>query len=279
MAPETKQAALAKLDAMRVKVAYPDEWRTYEAVNIEESLAASLLSASIAETKRWLARVGQPVDRDEWLALPQEVNAYYDPSNNEFVMMAGMLQPPYFDPEADLASNYGAIGAIIGHELTHGYDQGGSQFDAKGNLADWWTEEDSAKFDMLTGAVAAQYDAIEVLPGLFVDGDLTIGEDIADLGGMQIAYDALQLALAESGDPGRIDGLTQDQRFFLATAFAWSMEVRDEALRTQVETDFHAPEAVRGVQPARNMDAFYEAFGIEPDEPMYLPPEDRIVIW
>jgi len=183
MAPETKQAALAKLDAMHVKAAYPEKWRTYEAVNIEESLADSLLSASVAETKRWLARVGQPVDREEWVALPQEVNAYYDASNNEFVMMAGMLQPPYFDPDADLASNYGAIGVVIGHELTHGYDQSGSQFDAKGNLANWWTEEDSTKFEALTGAVAAQYDAIEVLPGLFVDGDLTIGEDIADLGG------------------------------------------------------------------------------------------------
>jgi putative endopeptidase len=279
MAPETKEAALAKLDAMRVKVAFPDEWRTYEAVNIEESLAASLLSASIAETKRWLARVGKPVDREEWFALPQEVNAYYDPSNNEFVMMAGMLQPPYFDHEADLASNYGAIGAIIGHEIIHGFDQGGSQFDAKGNLADWWTEEDYAEFETLTADVVEQFSTIEVLPGLFVDGELTIGENIADLGGIQIAYDALQLALAESGGPGLVDGLTQDQRFFLANAFAWAMEVRDEALRTQLETDFHAPEAVRGVQPARNMDAFYEAFDIGPSDPMYLPPEERIGIW
>ena len=279
MTPETKQAAIAKLDAMRVKVAYPETWRTYEAVNIEESLAESLLSASIAETKRWLARVGQPVDREEWIDLPQTVNAYYDPSNNEFVMLAGLLQPPYFDPEADLASNYGAIGAIIGHEMTHGYDQGGSQFDARGNLADWWAEEDAAKFEALTADVVEQYGTIEVLPGLFVDGELTIGENIADLGGLQIAHDALQSALDASGDPGLIDGLTQDQSFFLANAFAWSTEVRDEALRTQVETDFHAPEAVRGVQPARNMDAFYEAFAIGPDEPMYLPPEKRIVIW
>ncbi len=279
MAPETRQKAIAKLDAMRVKVAYPDEWRTYEAVTIEESLAASLLSASIAETNRWLARVGQPVDRDEWFDLPQTVNAYYDSSNNEFVMLAGLLQPPYFDPEADLASSYGATGAIIGHEMIHGFDQSGSQFDANGNLDDWWTAEDAAKFEALTADVVEQYNAIEVLPGLFVDGELTIGENIADIGGLQIAYDALHLALQESGDPGLIDGLTQDQRFFLATAFAWSMEVRDEALRTQVETDYHAPEAVRGVQPGRNMDAFYEAFDIKPDEPMFLPPEDRIVIW
>ena len=279
MAPETREAAIAKLDAMQVKVAYPDAWRSYEGVNIEESLPASLLSASVAETRRWLARIGQPVDREEWLDLPQTVNAYYNPSNNEFVVMAGFLQPPFFDPEADLASNYGALGAIIGHEITHGFDQSGSQFDARGNLADWWTPEDASTFESLTGDVVAQFDAIEVLPGLFIDGELTIGENIADMGGMQIAYDGLQLALADAGDPGLIDGLTPDQRFFISAAFSSASEVRDEALRMQVETDFHAPDAVRGVQPSRNMDAFYEAFDIGPDDPMYLPPAERIVIW
>ena len=279
MAPETREAAIAKLDAMQVKVAYPDAWRSYEGVNIEESLPALLLSASVAETRRWLARIGQPVDREEWLDLPQTVNAYYNPSNNEFVVMAGFLQPPFFDPEADLASNYGALGAIIGHEITHGFDQSGSQFDARGNLADWWTPEDASTFEGLTGDVVDQYDAIEVLPGLFIDGELTIGENIADMGGMQIAYDGLQLALADAGDPGPIDGLTPDQRFFISAAFSSASEVRDEALRMQVETDFHAPDAVRGVQPSRNMDAFYEAFDIGPDDPMYLPPAERIVIW
>ena len=279
MAPETREAAIAKLDAMTVKVAYPDKWQTYEAVNIEESLAESLRSAALAETRRWLARVGQPVDPEEWLYLPQTVNAFYDPTSNEFVLLAAFLQPPYFDPEADLASNYGSLGTIIGHEITHGFDQGGSQFDADGNLVNWWTEEDAASFAGLTERVVEQYDAIEVVPGLFVDGDLTIGENIADLGGLQIAYDALHLALAESGDPGLIDGLTPDQRFFISMAFSWALEARDEALRMQVETDFHAPDMIRGVQPARNMDAFYEAFGIGPEDPMYLAPEDRIVIW
>ncbi len=279
MAPETREAAIAKLDAMTVKVAHPDKWQTYEAVNIEESLAESLRSAALAETRRWLARVGQPVDPEEWLYLPQTVNAFYDPTSNEFVLLAAFLQPPYFDPEADLASNYGSLGTIIGHEITHGFDQGGSQFDADGNLVNWWTEEDASSFAGLTERVVEQYDAIEVLPGLFVDGDLTIGENIADLGGLQIAYDALHLALAESGDPGLIDGLTPDQRFFISMAFSWALEARDEALRMQVETDFHAPDMIRGVQPARNMDAFYEAFGIGPEDPMYLAPEDRIVIW
>jgi putative endopeptidase len=167
----------------------------------------------------------------------------------------------------------------IGHEITHAYDQGGSQFDASGNLNNWWTDEDLAHFEELTAAVAEQYSAIEVLPGAFVDGELTIGENVADMGGLQIAYDALQMALAESGDPGPIDGLTQDQRFFISYAVSSVEEARQEALRTQLQTDYHAPLEVRAVQPSRNMDAFFAAFGIEPGDPMYLPPEERIVIW
>jgi putative endopeptidase len=279
MAPETKAAALTKLDTLRVKIGYPDTWRTYEGVTIEESLAQTLRSASLAETQRWLARVGKPVDRDEWLSLPQEVNAYYNPSNNEIVLFAGILQPPFYVYGADLAYNYGATGMTIGHEITHAYDEAGSQFDANGNLADWWTEADHAKFEALTAGVAEQYSTIEVLPGAFVDGNLTISENIADMGGLQIAYDALQLALAESGDPGLIDGLTPDQRFFIAYALSSVEEAREESLRTQLQTDYHAPLAVRAVQPSRNMDAFFEAFAIEPGDPMYLPPEERIVIW
>lgn len=279
MDPETKAVAQEKLDTLRVKVAYPDVWRTYEDVTIEESYAQTMLSANLAEARRWFARAGEPVDREEWTSLPQEVNAYYNSSNNEIVLLAGILQPPFFDPDADLAYNYGATGQTIGHEITHAYDQSGSQFDAQGNLADWWTEEDLAEFDARSAAVAAQYSAIEVLPDVFINGDLTIAEDTADLGGLQIAYDALQLALAESGDPGLIDGLTPAQRFFIAYAFSSVEEARDEALRAQVQTDYHSPLQVRAVQPVLNMDAFYEAFGIEPGDPMYLAPEDRIVIW
>jgi predicted metalloendopeptidase len=279
MSPETKATAIEKLDAMRVKVGYPDVWRTYEAVTIEESLAQTLLSASLAESKRKLGRIGEPVDRDEWGMLPQEVNAYYSPTNNEIVFPAAILQSPFFDVAADPAFNYGGIGATIGHEITHGFDQGGSQFDAEGNFADWWTAEDLAEFEALTAEVAAQYDDVEVLPGLNVDGDLTIGENIADMGGLQIAYDALQTLLAEEGDPGPIEGLTQEERFFIAYALSWAEEAREEALRTQVLLDEHAPAAVRAVQPARNMDPFFAAFGIEPGEPMFLPPAGRIVIW
>lgn len=279
MSPETKQTAVGKLDKLRVKVGYPDTWLTYEEVVIEASYAETLLSANIVEYKRQLAQIGKPVDRDEWGMLPQEVNAYYNPTNNEIVFPAAILQPPFFDYEADLASNFGGIGAVIGHEITHGFDQSGSQFDADGNFTDWWTPEDKTRFEEFTAAVVEQYNAIEVLPGLNVDGALTIGENIADMGGLQIAYDGLQAALKEAGDPGPIDGFTQDQRFFLSFAFNWAQNARDEYLRTLVQTNEHAPAKVRGAQPQRNMDAFYDAFGIEQGDAEYRAPEERVVIW
>lgn len=279
MSPETKKTAEGKLDKLRKKVGYPDKWQTYENVSIEKSYNQTLLSANIAEYKRVLAQVGKPVDRDEWGILPQTVNAYYNPSNNEIVFPAAILQPPFFDYRADLASNFGGIGAVIGHEITHGFDQSGSQYDADGNLVDWWTPEDKAHFQDLTAKVVAQYDAIEVLPGLNVDGNLTIGENIADMGGTQIAYDALQAALKEVGDPGSIDGFTQDQRFFLAWAGVWADKSRDEYTTTLVKSDEHAPAKVRGAQPQRNMQAFFDAFGIKPGDPVYLAPEERVVIW
>src|SRR5215211_3180892 len=241
MSPETKTKALAKLDTMRVKVGYPDRWRTYENVTIGDSYVASVLSANIAEYKRELARVGGPVDRDEWGMLPQTVNAYYSPTNNEIVFPAAILQPPFFDYQADLAYNYGGIGGTIGHEITHAFDQSGSKFDANGNLVNWWTPEDTERFTALTDQVVAQYNEVEVLPDVFVDGELTIGENIADMGGLQIAHDALQAALAEEGDPGLIEGLTQDQRFFIANAYRWAQKARDEYLATLVQTDPHAP--------------------------------------
>ncbi len=279
MSPETKEAALAKLDTMRVKVGYPDAWRTYENVTIGDSYADSLLSANIAEYQRDLARINEPVDRDEWHMLPQTVNAYYSPTNNEIVFPAAILQPPYFDYQADPAYNYGAIGGTIGHEITHAFDQSGSRFDANGNLVNWWTPEDDERFTALTDRVVEQYGQIEVRPGLFVNGELTIGENIADMGGMQIAYDALQAELEEEGDPGLIEGLTQDQRFFLSHAFRWAETARPEFLATLIGTDSHAPAEVRAVEPSRNMEEYFTAFGIEPDDPMWLAPEDRIVIW
>jgi putative endopeptidase len=279
MTAETKDAALAKLDAMRLKVGYPDNWRTYEEVTIEESLAQTLLSARTAENRRWLARTGQPVDREEWFDPPQLVSAFIDDSNNEIVFSAAILQPPLFDAEADPASNYGGIGTIIANEITAAFDSYGAQFGPDGSLTNWWTEEDFSQYEALTAGVAEQYSDIEVLPGLRVNGELTLTENTADLGAVQIAYAALQAALEVSGDPGPIDELTQEQRFFIAYAFSWAAEAREEFLRTLVANAWEAPPHVRGVQPLRNMDAFFEAFAIEQGDPMYLPPEDRIVIW
>ena len=212
--------------------------------------------------------------------LPQTVNAYYSPTNNEIVFPAAILQPPFFDYQADPAYNYGGIGGTIGHEITHAFDQSGSKFDANGNLREL---VDAGGQRAVHGAHGSRSwlstTRWKLLPGVFVDGELTIGENIADMGGLQIAYDALRAALAEDGDPGLIEGLTQDQRFFIAHAYRWAEKARDEFLATLVKTDPHAPAQVRAVQPSRNMDEFFEAFGIEPGDPMYLPPEERIVIW
>jgi len=279
MSAETKAIALDKLDKVGMKVGYPDKWRSYDAVEVGETYVDSIINGTIAEAKRQFALAGKPVDRTEWGINPQEVNAYYDPQNNEIVFPAAILQPPFFDYQADAASNYGAIGYVIGHEITHGFDITGSQFDAAGNLAQWWTEADATKFDELQAGLVAQYNAIEVLTGLTLDGQIEVGENTADLGGIQNAYSALQKDMATNGDPGEIDGFTQDQRFFIAAAQVWREVVRDEALTTQVKSDEHAPGSVRAVQPLRNADAFHEAFGIAAGKPMFLAPEDRIVIW
>ncbi len=294
MTSETKVRALDKLASINVKVGYPDRWKSYGAVTIENSYAASTLSAYNAEYRRNLRQVGQPVDRDEWFMTPQTVNAYYNPYGNEIVFPAAILQPPFFDYRADPASNFGGIGFVIGHEITHGFDLQGSQFDAQGNLSNWWTEEDNERFQGLNERAVQQFGGLEVLPGLFVDGQITVTENVADLGGVQVAFQALGDYLAERGHPlppppdlsggsppERVAGerLTQEQRFFVSAATVWREKVRDEALQTQVQSDVHAPAAVRATQPIRNMDAFHEAFGIEPGDPMFLPPEARIVIW
>jgi predicted metalloendopeptidase len=322
MTPETKATALAKLDKFRVKVGYPDRFRSYGAVAIEDSYAGTVLNALNAETRRLLQQAGKPVDKEEWGLPPQTVNAFYNPQNNEIVFPAGILQAPFFDYRADPASNYGAIGFVIGHEITHGFDIGGSQFDADGNLVNWWSEADTAAFQALNGRVVAQYDAIEVLPGVTVDGQITVGENVADLGGLQVAHDALMNALGATGVPPlpqteatpiaspisspvveaiasppaspavppiaspvaspaaiAFESLTQEQRFFVAAATVWHEVTRDEALRTQVQTDSHSPAQVRGTRPLQNMDEFHAAFGIEPGDAIYLPPEERVVVW
>ena len=290
MTPETREKALAKLATVRVKVGYPDEWETYEEVEIGETYAETVLSAANASLRESLAEAGQPVDREEWGMNAQTANAYYSPLNNEIVFPAAILQPPFFDYRADPASNYGAIGFIIGHEITHGFDLQGSRFDENGNLEEWWTAEDRARFEALNQDLVAQYDAIEVLPDLFVNGQLTVTENAADLGGVETAYDALRSLLADEGDnmasaagappnPETVGELTPEQRFFIAAATVWRGELRDEALITRVRSGVHSPPAVRAAQPLRNTDEFYEAFGIVEGDPMYLSPSERVRIW
>ncbi len=286
MSEETKAKALEKLDLMIVGVGYPDTWDTYEDVEIGASLFETIVNAYQAENAENLGKVGEPVDRSEWGLNAFEVNAGYSPSLNFMVYPAAILQAPFFDPTADLASNYGAIGAVIGHEITHGFDLSGSQYDGYGNLASWWLEEDFAAFQALNDQVIAQYSAIEVQPGLMVDGALTVGENVADMGGLQIAYDALMIALAPDGHALDAAGqenlpwfLTQQQRFFIAAATNWREVATPEFYELIVASNEHAPAPARGVEPLRHMDEFYDAFDIEPGDPEYLAPEDRIVIW
>ncbi len=288
MTPATRERALEKLDRLGLKVSYPDQWRSYEQVEIGSSYAESSRNAFNVETRRTLDQIGKPVDRNEWFIPPQTVNAFYNVENNEIVFPAAFLQPPYFDYQADAASNFGAIGAVIGHEITHGFDLQGAQFDADGNLNDWWTPEDYERFQELNDEVVAQYAAIEMQPGLFIDGQITVPENVADMGGVQVAYDALLRHLAaENQSPstpaaaasGADLDLTPEQRFFVAWATAWREQTRDEYLTTLIKTDPHSPAAIRGTLPIRNMDAFFTAFDITPADPMYLPPEERIVIW
>lgn len=280
MSPETRDAAIEKLDAMGIKVGYPDKWQEYENYVIGDSYWATVVESLVAEHQRQMGEYGKPVDRSKWIMSAQTVNAGYDPSKNDMTFPAAILQPPFYDPEADPASNYGAIGFVIGHEITHAFDLQGSQFDKDGNFANWWTEADLAAFQELNELVVAEYGAIEAMPGIFVNGQLTVTENVADLGGLQAAFDALQLALDESGDPGEIDGFTQEQRFFIAAAQVWRMQIREAALQSQLQTDPHAPAFARATVPAENMDAFYEAFPeIQPGDPEYIAPENRVTIW
>ncbi len=279
MSDETKALALEKLDLMVVAVGYPDTWETYDDVEVGESLVESHINAYQAANAELLGKVGEPVDRTEWFQNAVDVNAGYDSSRNMIQFPAAILQAPFFDPNADFASNYGAIGAVIGHEITHGFDLNGSQFDGEGNLTSWWTDEDFAAFTALNDEVIARYAAIEVQPGLMVDGELTVTENVADMGGLQIAYDALMIALDAEDQESTPWFLTQQQRFFLAAARNWREVATPEFYEFLVASDEHAPGPARGVEPLRHLDAFYEAFDIQPGDPEYLDPEDRIVIW
>ena len=279
MSPATKQEAQAKLAAFRPKIGYPSRWRDYSAVEIRrDDLVGNMLRALDADAAFQLAKVGRPVDPEEWGMTPQTINAYYNPIRNEIVFPAAILQPPFFDMGADDAVNYGAIGAVIGHEMGHGFDDQGRRYDAKGMLRDWWTAKDGEEFLRRAKGLVAYYGRIEPLAGATVNGELTLGENIGDLTGLVIAHRAYQMALG--GRPAPVmDGLTGDQRFFAGWTQAWRSKSRDEALRNQLMVDPHSPDFVRAVAPLRHVSAFYTAFDVKPGDRMYLPPEARVKIW
>ncbi len=267
MSSTTKEKAMKKLNKFTVKVAYPDKWKDYSKLVITPEAKGGTLYSNLQSIGEWqynkdLAKIGKPVDKTEWGMTPQTVNAY-NPVYNEIVFPAAILQPPFFNPQADAAVNFGGIGAVIGHEMSHGFDDSGAQFDAEGNLVDWWTPEDKANFEKATKALAAQYDKYEPVKGTFVNGTFTNGENIADLGGVNIAYDALQMYLKDKGNPGKISGFTQDQRFFLSWATVWRTLSSEKYMINQVKTDPHSPGYFRSFGPLINVDAFYKAFDVK----------------
>ncbi len=279
MGPETKKEAHAKLAAFRPKIGYPSKWRDYSKVAIaKDDLVGNMTRAIAADTEFQLAKVGKPIDPEEWAMTPQTVNAYYHPIRNEVVFPAAILQPPFFDMGADDAMNYGGIGAVIGHEMGHGFDDQGRHYDAQGVLRDWWTPKDAEEFTRRAKGLVGYYGAMEVLPQLKVNGELTLGENIGDLTGLIIAHRAYTKSLKGQAAPV-MDGLTGDQRFFAGWAQAWRAKIRDDALRQRIMVDPHAPDAVRGNGPLPHVAAFYEAFGVTPGDRLFLPPEERVRIW
>lgn len=283
MSPETKQKAIEKLRATKVKIAYPDKWKDYSALEVASvenggTYLQNRLNARAWNFKKDLDKLGKPVDKSEWYMAPQVVNAYFNPAYNEIVFPAAILQPPFYNFTADDAVNYGGIGAVIGHEISHSFDDSGSRYDKDGNLNNWWTDEDLTQFEALGKALADQYSAIEVLPETNINGAFTLGENIGDLGGVLAAYDALQMSF-EGEKPAPIDGYTAEQRFFMSWATVWRTKMREDALRTKIKTDPHSPGMTRAVQPLLNVDAFYEAFDIKEGDKMYIAPEERVRIW
>lgn len=279
MSPGTKARAQEKLSKMTVKVGYGDHWRDYSSLEIHANdLVGNLMRSSRFEFERMLGKLDSPVDRNEWDMPPHTVNAYYSPSMNEIVFPAAILQPPFFDPQADDAVNYGAIGAVIGHEISHAFDDQGSQYDGDGNLNNWWTDEDRRAFEELIAKVVTQYEAYQPLPGQPINGRLTLGENIADLSGLAVAYKAYEISLA-GREPERIDGLTGCQRFFLGWAQAWRCKYRDAELAMRLLTDPHSPAPFRANGAVSNMDAFYNAFDVKPGDRLYRPLSERVRIW
>ncbi|MBQ8049987.1 MAG: M13 family metallopeptidase [Bacteroidaceae bacterium] len=279
MSDETKKVAQDKLDAFYVKVGYPDKWKDYSDLEIGESYLQNVLACNEWELKEMIReKLNKPVDKDEWFMTPQTVNAYYNPTTNEICFPAGILQPPFFDMEADDAFNYGAIGVVIGHEMTHGFDDQGAQYDKEGNLRQWWSDEDTRNFQERIQVMRAFHDSIEVLPGLHANGSLTLGENMADHGGLMVAFQAFKSATAESPLPV-IDGFTPEQRFFLAYANVWGQNIRDEEIRKRVKSDPHELGKWRVNGQLPHIDAWYEAFGITEQDPMFVPKAERVTIW
>lgn len=279
MGPDTKKQAQAKLATFVPKIGYPKKWKDYSRLQIRrDDLVGNVMRARLLADAREVAKLGKPVDRDEWFMTPQTVNAYYNPTMNEIVFPASILQPPFFDPTADDAANYGGIGAVIGHEISHGFDDEGSRFDGLGNLREWWTAEDRKRFEAKTSILVEQYGAFEPVPGYKVNGELTLGENIADNSGLEIAYKAYHLSL-NGQPPLAIDGLSGDERFFLGFAQVWRGKTRDQALVQQLKSDPHSPEEIRANGTVRNHPGYYSTFGVKAGDKMYLPPEKRVSIW
>lgn len=284
MSDETKEQALKKLGTFTVKIGYPNEWRDYSGLEVSSSgetysFINNVENSSRYEFKRNIERIGEPVDKEEWQMNPQTVNAYYNPLNNEIVFPAAILQPPFYDYRADPGVNYGGMGAVIGHEISHGFDDQGSRFDSEGNMVNWWTDQDREQFNSRTDLLVAQFDAYEPLDSVFVQGQLTLGENIGDLGGLNAAYDGLQIHFQNNEKPGPIDGFTQEQRFFISWATIWRTKYRDETLRTQILTDPHSPGMYRAVGPLENIETFYSAFDVKEGDNMWKPDSLRVKIW
>ncbi len=284
MSNETKGKAKEKLAKIKIEIGYPNQWKDYSKLTIESPQNGATLYTNIQHFLAWqydnnLVKIGKPISESEWLVTPQYVSAYYRPDANEIVFAAALLQPPYFNSQADPAVNFGGIGATIGHEISHAFDDAGSRFDGDGNLINWWTEEDRIKFDEKVTLLANQFNQYEPVKGNFINGKFTSGENIGDLGGIAVAYDALQMYLNDFGNPGLIDGFTQDQRFFISWATTFKEKATDQYLQNKIKTDPHAPGYFRVIGPLINQDNFIKAFDIKPGDKMYKKPEERIKIW
>ncbi len=281
MSEITKTKAIEKLDKFTVKIAYPDKWKDYSDLEVKKgnSFAENMFAVSKWNFNQNISEIGEPVDKSEWGMSPQTVNAYFNPLNNEIVFPAAILQPPFYNYTADEAVNYGGIGAVIGHEISHAFDDSGARFDGDGNVNNWWTESDLEEFEKRGNALADQYSSLEVLDGVFINGKFTLGENIGDLGGVLGAYDGLQIHIKENGRPEPIDGFSAEERFFMSWATVWRTLIREDALRSQITTDPHSPGYNRATQPLKNVDAFYEVFGVKEGDNMYIAPENRVRIW